>query len=1288
MKSEIKESVLVNSPDVLKLVRPGNGRTEPYQLLFERNPLPMWIYHLETFRFLEVNEAAIRRYGYSMDEFLAMTIKDIRPPEDVTRLEAAVEKVRSTEVLNFSSLWKHVLKDGTTIAVEITGFPLQWNGHPAELIVAHDVTEQFEVEEQLRSSRASLKAILESTDQAIWSVDRNFRYSEFNECFKKSVLDSTGKEPVIGCSIDEILPPEEAEFWKNHCRRALRGDRFSIEHSQVVSSDVRHQKVTFTPVGKSGEAVTVFSQDITAFKRSGTQKESLLRALTERVKELRVLHNTARVLQRETDPLPAIFQAIADLLPDAWQYPEIAAAKIMFDGEEYHTAKYVDSPWKLRREFGMPSGKTGCIEVVYLEERPHENIGPFLLEEWELLASLGEMIRVFLENRRMKTALQESELRFRHLIENSTDVVVTVTPDGLMTYVSPSVVKVLGYTEDEMVGQSFMEFVHPDDRPSAANGMKRIIQDPSSSVALEVRGLHKDRRWIWLETTGVNLLEVPSVRAIVGNFRDITDRKIAFDELTKNREWFQTIFEASRDGIVVEENEVIVYANASFAALYGFESVADLLGKHISLVQSDEDNERMLEYGRKRLNGEWAPSTYEFKGRTKNGDFIDVEASVSASVIGGKNYVVTMLRDIRDRKAAEEALEESEERYRTFFQDDLSGNFISTPDGKIIACNPSFARIFGFDSPEEAMLTPAGTLYRNPDERENYVTLLKEKHSMENLERSMIRKDGTMIDVVANVGGGFDEKGRLIYIKGYILDVTVQKQALKKLSEQAALLDITRDAILVRDLEGRILFWNKGAERMYGWNQEEILGAQIMDVLFTVQKNFYLAADLEVRTKGEWAGEVQLPTKQGRELIVSSTWTLVRDDAGDPKSILMVDTDVTEKKSLESQFLRTQRLESLGTLAGGIAHDLNNVLGPILMGAEVMKRRTTDAASLKLLDSMETSARRGAEMVKQVLAFARGIEGERAYVQVKHLIDEIATFITETFPKSLSIRKEIQKDVPSVLGDATQLHQVLLNLAVNARDAMPEGGTITLELSGATFDESYARMHPDAKPGRYVMIGVTDSGVGIDPAILEKIFDPFFTTKDQGKGTGLGLSTVSGIVRGHGGFINVYSEVAKGTRFRVYLPAAEQGNETSSLQAESFAPSGNGELILVVDDESSIRDIARLTLESHGYRVLTAADGTEAVAAFMERKDEVKAMITDMAMPYMDGPATIRALNRLKPELPVIACSGLFTNNAEVDRLGSCVKGFLLKPFTATKLLTMLHDALHDGSVSNRIDKT
>jgi signal transduction histidine kinase len=319
----------------------------------------------------------------------------------------------------------------------------------------------------------------------------------------------------------------------------------------------------------------------------------------------------------------------------------------------------------------------------------------------------------------------------------------------------------------------------------------------------------------------------------------------------------------------------------------------------------------------------------------------------------------------------------------------------------------------------------------------------------------------------------------------------------------------------------------------------------------------------------------------------------VHDFGGKPKSILVVNTDITEKKQLEAQLLRSQRLESLGTLAGGIAHDLNNVLAPILMSAQLLQMKISDSRSQQLLKIMESNVKRGAALIKQVLSFGRGIEGDRMILQVGHLISEIEQIIQETFPKSIEFYPDIVSDLWSVSGDATQLHQVLMNLIINARDAMPDGGTLTISAENLFIDQNYARMNFEATVGSYIVITVADTGTGIPPKILERIFEPFFTTKELGKGRGLGLSTVIGIIKSHGGFVKVDSAVGKGSQFQVYLPAVES---TQTQQAENLElPTGHGELILVVDDEAPIREITRTVLETHNYKVVTASDGIEAM---------------------------------------------------------------------------------------------
>jgi signal transduction histidine kinase len=416
--------------------------------------------------------------------------------------------------------------------------------------------------------------------------------------------------------------------------------------------------------------------------------------------------------------------------------------------------------------------------------------------------------------------------------------------------------------------------------------------------------------------------------------------------------------------------------------------------------------------------------------------------------------------------------------------------------------------------------------------------------------------------------------------------------------------------------------------------------------------------------------------RDGTDINVESRWTLVRDEEGNPKSILVINTDVTEKKRMESQFLRAQRMESIGTLAGGIAHDLNNILSPILMAIDMLQLRVTDETSKKWFEVMRGNAERGASMVRQVLSFARGVEGERVALQPKHLIKEIVKILRETLPKSIEINFQVPNDLWIISADATQMHQVLMNLCVNARDAMPEGGSISIKAENVFVDENYARMHIEAKAGRFVVIHVTDTGPGMTTEVQSRIFEPFFTTKEMTKGTGLGLSTALTIVKSHGGFINVYSELHKGSQFTVYLPALDMPGHIDSAAAQTDLPLGKGELILVVDDEKSIREITRGTLETFGYTVLTASDGTEALALYADKKNEIAAVLTDMVMPFMDGPATIRALQRMNPKVRIIAASGLGTGHRAGEGTLEGVSVFLNKPYTAEKLLTTLAEVL------------
>jgi PAS domain S-box-containing protein len=482
---------------------------------------------------------------------------------------------------------------------------------------------------------------------------------------------------------------------------------------------------------------------------------------------------------------------------------------------------------------------------------------------------------------------------------------------------------------------------------------------------------------------------------------------------------------------------------------------------------------------------------------------------------------------------------------------------------------------------------------------------------------------------------------------------------------------VATEAIVMCDLENRIQFWNQGAESIYGWQAAETIGLTTLH-LFHLDKSPEAAIALNtVHKQGAWQGELHKLTKAGQEIVVESRWTLIHDEAGQPKSILCVDTDVTGKQVLERQFLRAQRLESLGTLASGIAHDLNNVLTPILGAAQLLPLTlpSLDERSQRLLTMLVESSKRGSSLVKQILTFARGMDGERTTIQVKHILAEIISIARQTFPKSIEINLDLAtEDLWMVSVDATQIHQVLMNLFVNARDAMPNGGSITASAQNIVLDDTSAKLH-NVEAGSYLNIAVTDTGIGIGQEQIEQIFDPFFTTKATG--TGLGLSTVLGIIKSHDGAIQVDSEIALGTCFNIYLPAAAQSEDKQPVETPALFD-GNGQLVLVVDDEAAIREISKASLEAYNYQVMLASDGIEAIDLYKIDRDKIAIVVLDMMMPQLDTPSIIGVLKQMNPNVKIVLMSGLTTNESIVLEYG--LQAFLPKPFTMTDLLNKLAD--------------
>ncbi len=829
---------------------------------------------------------------------------------------------------------------------------------------------------------------------------------------------------------------------------------------------------------------------------------------------------------------------------------------------------------------------------------------------------------------------------------------------------------------------TFLEHVHPADQEEVdaafreSFGTRDLCSVTHRIVLADGSIKHLEERW----RTFVDDAGVPS-RA-VGTSQDITERRVAEIAIERSENLLHVASAIGRIGAFrVEIPAGTRFWSEELSAIFDLpRGYTPPLDEALSYY-APADRERMLSRFA-RCRDEGIGYDEELSAVTQAGRKIWVR-TIGQPMRDAHGQLVGMqgaLQDITEARNAREAIRASEERFRILATatNDASYDWDMLTDS--ITWNDGIEQVFGFSQAEVGPISASWNPRVHDLDRDRVLTQLHDAivagDSFWSGEYRFERKDGRYAYVldrgyILRAADGTPQ--RMI---GGLTDLTTRKEAELRLAQQATLLDAAHDAILVMDLSDRITYWNKGAERTFGWSAEDAIGHPAA-ALFQVDPVRYREAHDALLEHGQWEGELTKCGRDGAARTVDVRWTLVNDEQDRPAAVFAIDSDVTERKRLEAQFFRAQRLESLGTLAGGIAHDLNNVLTPILVSIELLRMEESDPLKLESLNTIETSALRGAEMVKQVLGFARGADGKRLMVDLRRIARDVEAIVHETFPKDISFHLGIDPSLWVVIGDETQIHQVVMNLCVNARDAMPQGGALTMHFGNTVLDEIYAGMNPEARPGPYVRISVADTGHGIPPAVMERIFEPFFTTKDLHKGTGLGLSTVHSIVKAHKGSVNVHSEPGKGARFTVHFPAIAGAADDEPVAAvPAGLPRGSGEQILIVDDEDAIRTIVRRTLERFGYRVMEAANGAEAVALYSQHRADIAAVLTDMAMPVMDGPSMIIALKAMDPAVRVIGSSGFSTNENVIRAIGAGVGHFVPKPYTAETLLTTLRDVL------------
>lgn len=736
---------------------------------------------------------------------------------------------------------------------------------------------------------------------------------------------------------------------------------------------------------------------------------------------------------------------------------------------------------------------------------------------------------------------------------------------------------------------------------------------------------------------------------------------------------YRRLFESAQDAILILDADSgrITDANPFLLELLGF-SIAEVMGKTVGELSPFKDimpNQVMLE----RLQDEGYVKYNDLPLETRDGRQIAVEFVSNVYEAGDQLVIQCNIRDITERKRSEQHL-----ALLTTCVSNLNDVFMVTeadpvtePGPKIVFVNESFERNTGYAAREVIGRSPRFLQGPKTDRR-----ILAEIHEalgrFQPIRRQVInyRKDGTEFCVDLDIVPIFGPDRKCTHFAAIERDVT---DARKKEARFRRLVDSNVQGVIFWNAKGEVTDANDAFLHLTQFTREDVAKGAVTRSALTPPEFAHLdqRALKEITARGACEPyEKEFIRKDGTKVAIWIGSTVFEDSPEEGVSFIL---DLTERKKLERQFLRAQRMESIGTLAGGIAHDLNNILTPIMMSIAMLRELMADPVGAQLLDTIEVTAKRGADIVRQVLTFARGVDGERHEVQAKHLLHELESIIKDTFPRDVRLEFFVPADCWTILGDPTQLHQILMNLCVNARDAMPAGGSLSIQVENVQFDDQYAAMNVQLKAGRYLKICVTDTGTGIPPEIHDKIFDPFFTTKEVNHGTGLGLSTVAAIVKGHGGAINVYSEAGLGTTFTVYLPAMTvAGAERENLPNFPGVPRGRGQTILLVDDEAAILTITGQTLLAFGYRVLTAENGADAVAVYAEHRREIALVLIDMMMPVMAGPAAIHALRRIDPTVKIITTSGLNANNG-TPLSTQAGKDFLMKPYSADTLLKAIH---------------
>jgi two-component system, cell cycle sensor histidine kinase and response regulator CckA len=905
------------------------------------------------------------------------------------------------------------------------------------------------------------------------------------------------------------------------------------------------------------------------------------------------------------------------------------------------------------------------------------------------------------DRKRAEEALRQSEDKFSKAFHLNPDAItITRFVDGIIVSANEGFKQIFGFAEDELIDKSALEINMWDNAEDRNRWIEKLkTKGKVDNFEARFRTKDGDIRYGLISASIIELNGAPHILTVA---KDITEHKRTNKALKESEEKYRLLTENMNDVIwQMTPDTVFTYISPSIEKHMGYEA-HEVLGRPLWDFITPDSIEPLKRRVAQRINlllsdreVYYEPEAYELEQKRKDGATVWTEA-MAIPVFNNEGQFIGfqgVTRDITERKQADEALRSSEERFRTLFETSNDAIFLS--DGpKFIECNPKALQIFGCQEEKDIVgHTPMEfSPEKQPDGLDSKKEMLKYfKSAIESGPQTFnwkhCRKDGLPFDAVVTLNS-LTLKGKA-YLQGSVRDITESKrteEALRESEEKfSKAFHLNPDAITItRFVDGIIVSANEGVQEILGFAEDELIGKSALEINIwdsPEDRNRWIE---KLKAEGKVANfQARFRTKDGgiRYGLISASII----EFNRAPHILTVARDITERvraeeerESLRSQLLQAQKMEAIGILAGGVAHDFNNLLQIALGYSEILLNgKDPDHQDYRNLHTINTSARRGADLVQRLMVFSRKGDTKPRALDLNHEVTQIKKLLDRTIPKMIAIELSLESWLPVINADPVQVEQILLNLAINAKDAMPEsGGKLTIETRNVTLDEEYCRTHLEAKQGQYIMISVSDTGHGMSQETVQHIFEPFFTTKGAGKGTGLGLAMVYGIMKHHEGFINCYSELGHGTTFRIYFPVVQM--ELEDLEQESAVPQGGSETILLVDDEEFVCDIGSQILTRAGYTVLTATNGKEALDLYRNQKSDISLVILDLIMPEMGGKECFQELVNINSKVKVILSSGFLSDGTTEDATVLGVKGLVEKPYNMRQLLETVREVLDE----------